>query len=290
MWRAARKVAAGLRRLGILPRTSVTPVRDAEAAARSFFEREALGLVDRPYLAYGLARAAGLARRFGHKRLTVCEFGVANGDGLLNLTALAADLAAETGLSFRICGFDRGSGLPPACGFEDHPELWAAGDFPMEDPDALRRALAGRAELYIGDVAETLCRFEATLRDEAPIGFAVIDVDLYSAARSVLSLFAGPPERYLPALPLYFDDVSSFFSNRWCGELRAIEEFNAEHALRKIDRDRTLAARPPAPGGWHDRMFVLHVLDHIERSRSSRPAQTADQHRAMLRGNPYGYL
>jgi hypothetical protein len=290
MWRAAREVIAGLRRLGSVSKTSTAPVEPAEAVRRSFFDREAHGLLDRPHFAYGLARAAGLARRFGHRRLTVCEFGVANGDGLVNLTALAADLAAETGLSFRIAGFDRGSGLPPARGYEDHPELWAPGDFPMEDPDKLRRTLAGRAELYIGDVADTLPQFEATLRGEEPIGFVVIDVDLYSATRSALTLLEGPPEHYLPALPMYFDDVSSFFSNRWCGELRAIEEFNAAHELRKIDRDRALAARPFAHGGWHDRMFVLHVLDHVERRRPSRAAQTADQHRAMLRGNPYGYL
>jgi hypothetical protein len=287
MWRAAREIAAGLRRLG---REAALDPSAPPAVPGSFFAREAAGLLDRPHLAYGLARAAGLARRFGQRRITVCEFGVANGDGLLNLVALAAEIGAETGLSFRIAGFDRGCGLPPPQGHQDHPELWSGGDFAMEDPEGLRRALAGRAELHIGDVADTVPRFAETVGREEPIGFVVVDVNLYSATRSVLAVLEQPPDRYLPAFPMYFDDVSSFFSNPWCGELRAIGEFNAAYELRKIDRDRTLASRPRAAGGWHERTFVCHVLDHIERSRPTRGAQTAEQHRAMLRENPYGYL
>jgi hypothetical protein len=287
MWRAAREIVAGLRRLGSAGAFLSARSRPDDTAGSV---RDAGDRFERPYLAYGLTRAAGLARRFGQRRLTVCEFGVANGDGLLSLAALAAEIAAESDLSFRIAGFDRASGLPPARGYEDHPELWAPGDFAMDDPEALQRALAGRAELYIGDVADTVPRFAGTLGPGEPIGFVVVDVDLYSATRSVLTALDGPAEHYLPAFPMYFDDVSSFFSNPWCGELRAIEEFNASHELRKIDRDRTLAARPPAAGGWHDRMFVCHVLDHVERGRSSRGAQTPEQHRAMLRENPYGYL
>lgn len=287
MWRAAREIAAGLRRLG--KEAPIDPSA-APAVSGSFFAREAAGLLDRPHLAYGLARAAGLARRFGQRRITVCEFGVANGDGLLGLVTLAAELGAETGLSLRIAGFDRGCGLPPPRDHRDHPELWSGGDFVMEDPEGLSRALAGRAELHVGDVADTVPRFAETVAAEEPIGFVVVDVDLYSATRSVLALLDGPADRYLPAFPMYFDDVSSFFSNRWCGELCAIGEFNAAHDLRKIDRDRTLASRPRAAGGWHERMFVCHVLDHIERTRPARAAQTAEQHRAMLRENPYGYL
>jgi hypothetical protein len=41
-------------------------------------------------------------------------------------------------------------------------------------------------------------------------------------------------------VPVYVDDIAMPTSNRFGGELLAIDEFNAEHELRKIDVDRTL--------------------------------------------------
>ena len=67
---------------------------------------------------------------------------------------------------------------------------------------------------------------------------------------------------------MYFDDVTFFFANRWCGELRAIEEFNRDHEVRKIDHDRGLLRRLiEAPSLWQSRMYVAHILDHEFRSR-----------------------
>ena len=42
-----------------------------------FREKEAFGLISRPNYAYGMLRAADLARFLGKKAVTVCEFGVA---------------------------------------------------------------------------------------------------------------------------------------------------------------------------------------------------------------------
>jgi hypothetical protein len=263
----------------------------SEHSPQSFFARESVGLIAPPHLAYGLARAVGVARRFGVPRLTVCEFGVAEGAGLLALVDLTAQLAAESGITFRVVGFDSGVGLTAIDGPKDHPELWSAGDFRMEDPAALIGKLDGRAELLIGDVAETVDGFVDSLGPDQPLAFVSMDVDIYTAARSALRVLTGPSERYLPAFGMYLDDVSSFFSNRWCGELAAIEEFNAANTHRKIDRDRTLGMRAPGTGGWHDRMYVCHVLDHIERTRSSRTTPVSmGEHLALLKANPYGYL
>jgi hypothetical protein len=66
---------------------------------------------------------------------------------------------------------------------------------------------------------------------------------------------------------MYFDDVGDFFSNRWCGELAAIEEFNAEALPRKIDQDRSLRYRRLPYVPWYDHMYVCHILDHEARTQ-----------------------
>ena len=43
---------------------------------------------------------------------SVCEFGVASGDGLVNLADLAELVTSETGVAIRVLGFDDGDGVP----------------------------------------------------------------------------------------------------------------------------------------------------------------------------------
>ncbi len=234
----------------------------------TFREKESYGIVDRPNYAYGLLKAADLARFAGKSKATVCEFGVSTGNGLLNMVSLAEAVRAETGVALRIVGFDAGEGLPAIDGFRDHPELWSAGDFRMTNREELQHRLDGRAELIFGDIKDTVDAFVASLDASAPLGFISIDVDVYSGAKSALRCLLGRPELYTPAVSIYCDDVQFFFANRWCGELRAIDEFNEENEKRKIDQDRSLPGRRAevyAP--WYRSMFVAHVLDHELRSR-----------------------
>jgi hypothetical protein len=61
--------------------------------------------------------------------------------------------------------------------------------------------------------------------------------------------------------------MTSPSSSRWCGELLALEEFNAAHALRKIAphaflRESRIFQRPP----WLGQIYTLHVLDHPRRA------------------------
>ena len=69
-----------------------------------------------------------------------------------------------------------------------------------------------------------------------PIGFVSIDLDLYSSTRDALRLLALPDKRMLWHVPLYFDDITFLFNHKFAGELLAIEEFNRDNALVKIDR------------------------------------------------------
>ena len=229
-------------------------------------EKEQHGLLRRANYAYGLLRAADVAKYFGKNATTVCEFGVAEGDGILNMVELAEAIQNETGVEFRIVGFDSGEGLPTVRGYQDHPEIWSVGDFPMVDKEALLRRVNGRAEIIFGDIGSTIDDFTKTMETSAPLGFVSIDVDVYSGTKSALLCLNGDPDLYTPAVSMYFDDVAFFFANEWCGELSAIREFNAEHDLRKIDVDRSLpGSRPAKSKTWYRGMYVCHVLDHTYR-------------------------
>ncbi len=250
-----------------------------------FRDREMWGAVERPAYAYGMLRAADVARHFGHKATTVCEYGVAEGAGLLNMIELGEQITAATGIEFRIVGFDTGEGLPTVEGHKDHPEMWSVGDFPMVDRDALLARIGGRAEMIFGDLADTADGFRETLSSEAPLGFASIDVDIYSGTVSAFRCLTGRPEQYLPVVSMYFDDVNSIFANEWCGGLAAINEFNAEHELRKIGTDRSIPGlRPIKATDWYPLMYTYHVLDHAERQRPHRrEALTIGDHAARIR-------
>jgi hypothetical protein len=252
-----------------------------------FRARERFGLIARANYLYGMLRAADIAKYFGRKAVTVIEFGVASGAGLLNMVDLAEQVRAETGIELRIVGFDTGQGLPPVADFRDHPELWNSGDFAMENRDALIAKLDGRAEIIWGDIAETVGAFTASLDAEAPLGFVSVDVDIYSATKAALACLTGSAEKYNPAVSMYFDDVSFFFASEWSGELLAIAEFNAEHELRKIGRDRSLPGhRPKRAEPWYSTMYVCHVFDHEARQKSRpRDELPIGAHAAFMRAN-----
>lgn len=225
-----------------------------------------------------MLRAADVAKFFGKKRVTAIEFGVASGAGLLNMISLASAVEKETGVEFRIIGFDSGRGLPKVEGYKDHPEIWSSGDFATENRDSLVRKLNGRAEIIWGDIANSVGPFTDALDPAAPLGFISIDVDIYSAAKAALKCLTGRSEIYNPAVSMYFDDVSFFFANNWAGELAAIAEFNEEHAFRKIGRDRSLPGhRAVMAEGWYSAMYVCHILDHEARQKPRERQQLTIQ-------------
>jgi hypothetical protein len=254
------------------------------ASHGSFRERELQGFVERPNYAYGMLRAADTAAYFGIPSITVCEFGVATGNGLLNMASLKTLIEEETKVNIRVFGFDTGKGLPPVTGHKDHPELWGPGDFSMGDPAELRKKLAGRAELVLGDIAETIGPFRDSLTADAPLGFVSIDVDIYSGTVSALQALTGDSSKYLPAISFYFDDVGSYFSNVAAGELCAIAEHNEQFPLRPIDIDRSLPGwQRPQTASWYKHMYVAHILDHPARMspQARRPLGLADHMRHM---------
>jgi hypothetical protein len=109
----------------------------------------AYDLVLRQPYAFCVQKAADLALQYGIPRISLLEFGVANGAGLINLCKIAGKVSRETGVQFEIVGFDLGTGMPPPRDYRDHPEKYFTGDFPLlntfagessgERPHPLRR-------------------------------------------------------------------------------------------------------------------------------------------------------
>ncbi len=234
------------------------------AAFGSFRAKVAWDLMMRPHYAYGLLEAADQAREAGLDSFTAIEFGVAAGEGLLNLCKLADEVRAETGIKVRIAGFDAGQGMPPPVDWRDHPETFSAGDFPM-DVDGLKARLPSNCRLIIGPVSETVPEFLANeLNASAPIGFVAFDLDYYSSTKQALAIFDDvDAAKYLFLPVLYFDDIVLPNYSSWAGELLAIDEFNQEHAMRKIQQYRFLRSRRIFKNArWIDQIFLLHLFDH----------------------------
>lgn len=238
----------------------------------SFRARVYFDLVVRQQHAFCLLRAADLARAVGVGRLTVVEFGVAQGAGLMNICRIAEKVTGATGVGFDIFGFDTGRGMPPPVDWRDHPESYFEGDFAM-DHDRLAGRLPGNCRLVIGDLAETVPAFLP--RMDAPLGFVSVDVDYHSSTVQALRLLGeARPDQLLPVVPCYFDDIFFDQHNRWSGELLAIEEFNATHEMRKLDRFTFLAKKRLFKNAqWIDQVFALHTLDHAWRAPGAHSAQ-----------------
>jgi hypothetical protein len=234
------------------------------AAFGSFEHKVAFDLVVRPQHAYSLLRAAEFARWMGHRSVTVIEFGVATGAGLLNICDISRSVTKATGVEFRIFGFDTGSGMPAPVDYRDLPYVFTSGSLSMVDPDRLRDALPDNAELILGNIADTLPQFLMRVSEESPIGYVAVDVDYYSSAKECLRAFSdGNPRKYLPMTMVYLDDIGVVGSNPWVGELLAVNEFNDEHKHRKIHPEMWLRARRIFKcASWIDQIYIMHALDH----------------------------
>ena len=232
----------------------------------SFRMRVAFDLVVRQQYAFSILHSAERAKEFGKQGVTIVEFGVASGAGLLNMCKIAENASKSTGVEFRVFGFDTGTGLPPPHDYRDYPEAYREGDFPM-DVDRLRAALPSFATLVIGDIEDTVPIFLDNLSLQHPIGFIAIDVDYYSSSKKTMAAFCGSANKYLPRVIVYLDDIGDEYCSPWTGELLAIHEFNREQPARKIAPFTMLRSRRIFKSArWLDQVFVAHIHDHELRS------------------------
>jgi len=248
-----------LRALGLLPPRALTLARKLGLVdLREMVEH---GGGDRPAYAYCVYHAALLARWLGYEAISVIEFGVAGGNGLVALERLAAEISSATAVEIQVYGFDTGHGLPAPRDYRDLPYHWKQGFFEM-DKHQLEQRL-DRARLVLGDIEQTAGTFFSAHRP-APIGAVMHDFDLYSSTVAGLSMF-DVDERYrLPRVYCYFDDIIGSeveLYNDFTGERLAIEEFNSAHDDKKLSKAYHLITRYPMRT-WYHQIYVLHDFSH----------------------------
>jgi hypothetical protein len=214
----------------------------------------------------GILAAADQAKSEGVSAITVIEFGVAAGNGLIAMQRFAESVERETGVRIFVIGFDSGCGLPPGTAdYRDHPDEWKGGDFPM-DVSWLRSQLGKRTELILGDVAETTPAFVPG----APIGFVSFDLDLYSSTKHAMQVLRTDT---LNRVFMYFDDIRWTICHRRAGEWLALSEFNEENATLFIDQWHGISRSRPFPeADWLDCMFICHKLEAISSVSLKRQA------------------
>jgi len=214
-----------------------------------------------PHYAWGSLQGISLAKTLGLDRVSVIEFGVAGGKGLIALEKISLKLEQMYGVAIDVYGFDAGAGLPKARDSRDLPNLWSEGYYAM-DQDRLRGYLQ-KAQLIIGDVEATLSEFVRS--KPSPVAFIAFDLDLYSSTAAALRILEADASMLLPRVHCYFDDIIAFTAGEHNGERLAIHEFNQSHQMRKVSHTYGLRYFIPEPFAremWVEMIFLAHVFDH----------------------------
>ncbi len=241
---------------------------------REFFNEDGYGRLNRlflelttekfdhyPHIMWGVLHAAHLARQLGLARISVIEFGVAGGNGLINLEQVASAAGRQLQISIDVYGFDTGAGLPPPQDYRDLPNLYRSGAYQMDVP-ALRKRLTS-AQLVLGPVEDTVEPFMASA--PSPVAFISFDLDYYSSTKQAFKLLEGDASILLPRVHCYFDDILAYTFSEFTGERLAIAEFNNAHSLRKISPIYGLNYYLPRlhkNSWWSASMYLVHLFDH----------------------------
>ena len=219
------------------------------------------GNVDRPHYGYCLYNGALLAKKLGLKRISVLEFGVAGGRGLINLEYHAREIEQAVEIDIDIYGFDTGKGLPHPVDYRDLPYHWKEGFFAM-DSEKLQARLS-KAKLVVGDIGDTSQKF-FTEYEPAPIAAIMHDFDFYSATAVALKMFDAPEKYFLPRVFCYFDDIvgsETELYNDYTGERLAINEFNRTHETKKLATAYHFLTHRIRET-WHQQIFIYHDFRH----------------------------
>lgn len=256
----------------------------ARGASKAPFSKRLLwDAVPRPHFAYGMYHGADQARALGLEAISVLEFGVAGGNGLVAMEQLAGEITAELGVRIEIYGFDTGSGMPEPRDYRDMAYVWQPGEFEMDLP-ALEARLS-TAQLVLGNVGDTIPTFVEQF-SPAPIAFCSFDLDYHSSTVDAFGLFEQDAAAFLPRVYCYLDDVVGNdieIHTPFTGELAAVEEFNAAHDLRKIAKIHGLHWKRPVPAVWNDQIFAFQIFDHPQFDTHIQPSREAE---FQLRDDP----
>tara|TARA_B100001121_G_scaffold309619_1_gene337121 strand:+ start:3091 stop:4095 length:1005 start_codon:yes stop_codon:yes gene_type:complete len=213
----------------------------------------------KPYYAYTVYHAIKLAMKLGHSRVSVIEFGVASGRGLVCLETVSSQLEELFDIKIDIYGFDMGTGLLAPKNNMDLKYWFQSGQYKM-DEESLRGKLK-KSKLIIGDVNQTIDGFISKYKP-APIAAIMHDLDYYSSTKNSFKLLNNNIEFFLPRVYCYFDDtVGSELEmyNEYTGQLAAIQEFNLSNKDKKFSKNRNLINYNDK---WRKKIYHLHMFNH----------------------------
>ncbi len=238
-----------------------------------------------PHYLWGALNGVSLAKALKIDRVSVIEFGVGGGRGLVALDKMAAMLEEMYGVKIDVYGFDMATGLPKPRDYRDLPNLWSEGYY-ATDPDHIRKYLK-RAKLIVGDVQDTIRDFVRS--SPAPVAFIGFDLDLYSSTRAAFQVFETDLSVVLPRVHCYFDDVHGFTAGEYIGERLAIREFNEAHPMRKISQTfgvKYFVPEPFAREMWTEMMYLAHFFDHPLYTHNDGLVRGADPGYTLERPGP----
>ncbi|MEO8194749.1 MAG: hypothetical protein ABI681_12935 [Gemmatimonadales bacterium] len=244
-----------------------------EVAVRAVLKRFKIGSLDfrldfqaleKNQYAFGVRQAIYLASKLNHRSVSVIEFGVDRGAGLLALELYAAEYGRRAGIDVEVYGFDLGSGLPSPSDYRDLGYVWKKGAYTMDVP-ALQSRLT-TARLVLGNVADTVTQF--IHMDHAPVGFMSFDMDYYTSTVAAFEIFRAADRRLLPRVFCYFDDIDSDGHQMHCedvGELLAIREFNEQSGpTHKLRPTHMLTSPTLFEAPWGRQFRVYHRFTHAD--------------------------
>lgn len=240
----------------------------------------------KPAYVWGVLQGAALGKVLGLDRVSVIEFGVAGGKGLLRMERIAERAEELIGIAIEVYGFDTGSGIPMTQDYRDMPNVWMDGQFPMDRLELERRLC--RAKLKLGPVKETVPVFINS--DHAPVAFISFDLDIYTSTVDALKLLEANHASLLPRVLCYFDDIFGLTYSDYNGERLAISEFNTMHDTRKISPVYGLKYYVPPEVkdyAWPEQMYLLHIFDH---PLYGRPDELRKPMYMTIDGNVNGYI
>jgi hypothetical protein len=250
--------------LKIMTRRPLGPFLRPLIQQRSLFsyqDRLNVNLVDRPHYGHCIFEAAQLASCLKIPRISVVEFGCGGGNGLVNAEMHMSEITKIFPVEIELYGFDTGTGMPGPLDYRDFPYYFKPGLYQM-DPDALRQKLK-IGKLLLGEVRET-CKTFFSEYNPAPIGCIFHDLDFYSSTIDAFTLFEADAVHFLPRIFMYFDDINGthmWAVSEFAGELLAIEEFNSNHAFKKIAANRSMRLYYPDQW-WADQIYIYHDFHH----------------------------
>ena len=142
----------------------------------------------RPHYHSIIYEATQSAIKLKLKKISILEFGVASGNGLLSIEKYCKKLSKKYKIEYEIYGFDFGdsAGLNFSKNPKDLPYYWSEGQFKMNYKKLEKKITISK--LVLGNVSDTIKSFTQKYKP-APIAVVFFDLDYYTSTVDALELF-----------------------------------------------------------------------------------------------------